>query len=51
MWGLASISSYDAFHFHLVIIDEHLHYIWFYPLARKSDVIQNFPTFLTLMEN
>lgn len=51
MWGPTPFASYDGFRFYLVIVDEYSHYIWFFPLARKLDVIQIFSKFLTLMEN
>lgn len=42
VWGLASITFYDGFHFYRVIIDEFLGYIWLFLMALKSDVIYLF---------
>lgn len=54
VWGPASASSYENFRYYLLIIDEYsrfIHFIWFFTMARKSDALTIFPSFLNLMEN
>jgi len=49
VWGPASVSSYNGFRFYLLIVDEYSHYIWLFPMARKSNVAMIFPAFLQQM--
>ena len=45
------IPSMDNFKYYVVFVYHFTHYIWLYPLKRKSDVNLIFPHFKTLVEN
>ncbi|PKA62506.1 Retrovirus-related Pol polyprotein from transposon TNT 1-94 [Apostasia shenzhenica] len=45
------IHSVDNFKYYVIFVEHYTHYIWLYPLARKSDVSVVFPRFKALVEN
>ena len=47
----SSIQSTDNFKYYVVFVDHFTHFIWLYPLKRKSDVSLIFPRFKSLIEN
>ena len=47
----SSIQSTDNFKYYFVFVDHFTHYIWLYPLKRKSDVSLIFPHFKSLVQN
>ena len=45
------IRTTDNFKYYIVFVDHFTHYIWLYPLKRKSDVNLIFPRFKSLVES
>ncbi|KAE8680725.1 hypothetical protein F3Y22_tig00111372pilonHSYRG00235 [Hibiscus syriacus] len=45
------IYSVDGYKYYLIFVDHFTHYIWLYPLKRKSDIATIFPHFKALVEN
>lgn len=41
----------DGYKYYVIFMDHFTHYIWLYPLKRKSDVVTIFPRFKALVEN
>ncbi|KAM0001405.1 putative RNA-directed DNA polymerase [Helianthus debilis subsp. tardiflorus] len=50
VWGPAPSLSFDGHRFFMLCVDHHTRYMWFYPLANKSDVYLTFKSFVTLAE-
>lgn len=51
IWRPAPLSSPSGFRYYVVFIDEFSRYTWLYPLRQKSDLLQTFNQFKTLVEN
>ena len=45
------VHSIDGFKYYVIFVDHYTHYIWLYPLRKKSDVLSVFTRFKTLVEN
>lgn len=43
--------SIDHYKYYVIFVDHFTHYIWLYPLIRKSDVVNIVPRFKALVEN
>jgi histone deacetylase 1/2 len=50
VWGPAPMLSSDGFHYFIIFMDAHTKFIWFYPIAVKSDVFNVFQQFQVLVE-
>jgi histone deacetylase 1/2 len=50
VWGPAPMLSSDGFHYFVIFVDAHTKFIWFYPIAIKSDVFNVFQQFQVLVE-
>ncbi|KAJ0483795.1 putative RNA-directed DNA polymerase [Helianthus annuus] len=50
VWGPAPTLSFDGHRYFMLCVDHHTRYMWFYPLAQKSDVYQTFKSFLVMAE-
>ncbi|KAJ0727195.1 putative RNA-directed DNA polymerase [Helianthus annuus] len=50
VWGPSPTLSLDGYRFFLLCVDHHSRYMWFYPLAHKSDVYTTFKQFLHMVE-
>ncbi|KAJ9542092.1 hypothetical protein OSB04_028598 [Centaurea solstitialis] len=49
VWGPTQ-KSIDGFSYYTIFVDFYSKYVWFYPIKKKSDVVQLFPTFKRLVE-
>ncbi|KAJ6733370.1 hypothetical protein OIU74_005177 [Salix koriyanagi] len=50
VWGPAPFLSSDGFRYFVIFVDAHTKYIWYYPIALKSDVFAVFQQFQLLVE-
>ncbi|KAJ0850106.1 putative RNA-directed DNA polymerase [Helianthus annuus] len=50
VWGPAPSLSFDGHKFFMLCVDHHSRYMWFYPLAQKSDVYLTFKSFVLMVE-
>jgi histone deacetylase 1/2 len=50
VWGPAPMLSSDGFRYFVIFVDAHTKFIWFYPIAIKSDVFNVFQQFQVLVE-
>ncbi|MFS7923079.1 putative RNA-directed DNA polymerase [Helianthus anomalus] len=50
VWGPAPTLSFNGCRFFLLCVDHHSRYMWFYPLAHKSDVFSALTSFVTMAE-
>jgi histone deacetylase 1/2 len=50
VWGPAPMLSSDGFRYFVIFVDAHTKFIWFYPIAVKSDVFNVFQQFQVLVE-
>jgi histone deacetylase 1/2 len=50
VWGPAPMLSFDGFRYFVIFVDAHTKFIWFYPIAVKSDVLNVFQQFQVLVE-
>ncbi|MFS7946898.1 putative RNA-directed DNA polymerase [Helianthus anomalus] len=50
VWGPSSTLSLDGYRYFLLCVDHHSRYMWFYPLAQKSDVYSTLKNFITMVE-
>ncbi|CAN1291668.1 Retrovirus-related Pol polyprotein from transposon RE2, partial [Linum perenne] len=51
VWGPTPKPSIDGFQYYLIFVDHYTRYTWFYPLRKKSDVLQVFLEFRKMVEN
>jgi len=51
LWGPAPITSISGYRYHVIFIDDHSRFSWFYPLKHKTDFYQTFLNFQSLVEN
>ena len=45
LWGPAPVTSHFSFQYYVIFIDDYNKFTWFYPLKRKSDVLETFIAF------
>lgn len=45
------VYSIDGYKYYVIFVDHFTHYVWLYPLRRKSDVLETFTRFKKLVEN
>ncbi|KAJ0857667.1 putative RNA-directed DNA polymerase [Helianthus annuus] len=50
VWGPTPTLSFDGYRYFLLCVDHHSKYMWFYPLARKSDAYHNLTYFIKMAE-
>ncbi|KAJ6340305.1 hypothetical protein OIU77_008126 [Salix suchowensis] len=50
VWGPAPMFSSDGFRYFVIFVDAHTKFIWYYPIALKSDVFNVFQQFQLLVE-
>ncbi|KAK9051967.1 hypothetical protein SSX86_028595 [Deinandra increscens subsp. villosa] len=50
VWGPAPTLSFHGCRYFLLCVDHHSRYMWFYPLAQKSDVFPTLTNFVTMAE-
>lgn len=51
VWGPAHIIGLDSSHYYLLFVDHYTKYMWFFPMATKSNVSSIFPQFKPLVKN
>lgn len=47
----SSVPSITGFKYYILFLDDYSHFLWVYPLKRKSDVFNEFKTFHAYVEN
>ncbi|KAL4564305.1 hypothetical protein LXL04_028365 [Taraxacum kok-saghyz] len=50
VWS-SPVESFDGFKYYIIFVDHFTKYTWLYPLKRKSDSLNTFIKFLSLVEN
>jgi histone deacetylase 1/2 len=51
IWGPSSMLSTDGYRYFMIFVDAYTKYIWFFPLAAKSDVFKIFLQFQALLND